>query len=816
MSMNIALTGLFAANTDLATTSDNIANAGTTGFKTARAEFGDLVNTMSIQREGMGVRLQKITQTFSQGSIENTGNTFDMAIAGEGFFRVDTGNQIVYTRAGSFRPDADGNIINNLGQNLTGYTVIESTPQATTEMQFDLIFNKDATRPGDAVIGNGATTGDGVVAGTAYSFSAVRLNPNAAIGETYATTGGTFTKTAANAWSLLTPNGGPAVNVTFDATTGALTAPVAPATGSTVGVPATSPDNFYNLTGLTESPIFLPEDPTTYNYSTSLKVFDTLGLDHNLKTYFRNTDNPTSDTWEVYHVLDNLPPIKGDNLVFTATTAGSTVATGGSQSIAFTEAQLGTGVGSALLAVDLDFSDIVLGSSFSTITLSANGAEGGERTISPLLGNLRIESDSMIPRRTSEVGLGLNLSAIEQEARPSTSVIYDLNLSSTATAPTVTTFDAANSLSYNYSTTMQVYDAKGSNHTLQTYFVYTGTPNEWQIYHKLDDKPSTPPTTGTPSVPAGAANTWTIDPTASPINAAANAIQSVTFTTAELGTGALPLTVDLDYSSIKQGVTNVINNLQATNPSADPATIDASNPANYQYASSLTVFDTLGVDHTLNLYFRKIADNNWSIYQNFEGIGGTNAERVGTILFDSLGLPLRAIDNTGTTNSQNQFSLNILGIYFGGGAGRQNIELNFADSTQFDSASIINSLAQNGYTMGQLVGVEPDSTGTIVARYSNNQTQAMGQVALANFANIQGLKRVGDNNWIASTESGLEKVGKPSSGMLGQVVAGSLEGSNTDMTKELVNMITAQRNFQANTQVVSTYNTLTQALFNIR
>lgn len=264
------------------------------------------------------------------------------------------------------------------------------------------------------------------------------------------------------------------------------------------------------------------------------------------------------------------------------------------------------------------------------------------------------------------------------------------------------------------------------------------------------------------------------------------------------------------------GVSSIVNNLMATNPSANPATIDSSNPDNYQYASSLTVFDTLGVDHTMNLYFRKIADNNWSIYRNFEGIGGTNAERVGTILFDSLGMPLKAIDNTGVTNPQTPFSLNILGIYFGGGAGRQNIELNFEDSTQFDSASIVNSLSQNGYTMGQLVGVEPDSTGTIVARYSNNQTQAMGQVALANFANIQGLKRVGDNNWIASTESGLEKVGKPSSGMLGQVVAGSLEGSNTDMTKELVNMITAQRNFQANTQVVSTYNTLTQALLNIR
>lgn len=375
MSMNIALTGLFAANTDLATTSDNIANAGTTGFKTARAEFGDLVNTMSIQREGMGVRLQKITQMFSQGSIENTGNTFDMAIAGEGFFRVDTGSQIVYTRAGSFRPDADGNIINNLGQNLTGYEVIESTPQATTEVNFTVTLDSASSAPG-----------------------------------------------------------------AFD-----------------------------------------PNDPTTYNYNTSLKVFDTLGLDHNLKTYFRYTG--AANTWNVYHVLDNLPPISGTNVVFSAMTSGSTVTTGGSQSIAFTEAELGTGVGSALLAVDLDFSDITIGSSFSTITLAANGAEGGTRTVSALLNNLSIDSAPMVPRRTSEVGLGLNLSAIEQEVRPSTQVLYDLNLDSTEIAP-VPAFDPDDSTSYNYSTTQQVYDALGFNHTLQTYFVKTANADEWQIYHK--------------------------------------------------------------------------------------------------------------------------------------------------------------------------------------------------------------------------------------------------------------------------------------------------------------------------------------------
>ena len=133
MSMNIALTGINAANKDLGVVSDNIANANTTGFKKARTEFGDLVNSMSLNREGMGVRLQGLTQTFSQGSIEDTGRTFDLAITGDGFFRItkDSGLKnddktsildVMYTRAGAFHTtppttnDTKSYIINNMGQ----------------------------------------------------------------------------------------------------------------------------------------------------------------------------------------------------------------------------------------------------------------------------------------------------------------------------------------------------------------------------------------------------------------------------------------------------------------------------------------------------------------------------------------------------------------------------------------------------------------------------------------------------------------------------------------------------------------------------
>ncbi|MDZ7621017.1 MAG: flagellar hook-basal body complex protein [Candidatus Competibacteraceae bacterium] len=130
MSLNIALTGINAANTDLGVVSDNIANANTTGFKRARAEFGDLVNSMSAQGSGLGVRLQRITQTFQQGSIETTGNAFDMAVVGDGFFQVKS-DQRSSTRARQFSRGYARFYCDNLLQNVQGYTVQVLEPTAS-------------------------------------------------------------------------------------------------------------------------------------------------------------------------------------------------------------------------------------------------------------------------------------------------------------------------------------------------------------------------------------------------------------------------------------------------------------------------------------------------------------------------------------------------------------------------------------------------------------------------------------------------------------------------------------------------------------
>jgi len=115
-----------------------------------------------------------------------------------------------------------------------------------------------------------------------------------------------------------------------------------------------------------------------------------------------------------------------------------------------------------------------------------------------------------------------------------------------------------------------------------------------------------------------------------------------------------------------------------------------------------------------------------------------------------------------------------------------------------------------------LATLDVDSTGVIYGRYNNGQSHAMGQIALANFSNVEGLRPVGNTSWAETFGSGQPALGAPGSASLGNIQSSALEQSNVDITKELVDMIASQRNFQANAQVVSVADTLTQTIINIR
>jgi flagellar hook protein FlgE len=140
--------------------------------------------------------------------------------------------------------------------------------------------------------------------------------------------------------------------------------------------------------------------------------------------------------------------------------------------------------------------------------------------------------------------------------------------------------------------------------------------------------------------------------------------------------------------------------------------------------------------------------------------------------------------------------------------------MNYGSLTQFGSGFSVNSLTQDGFTTGRVSGVDISDTGVIFARYTNGQSKALGQVALSNFANPQGLRQLGNTTWAETFDSGAALTGAPGSSSLGSLQSGALEQSNVDISQALVSMITAQRNYQANAQVISTASQITQTLIN--
>jgi flagellar hook protein FlgE len=150
------------------------------------------------------------------------------------------------------------------------------------------------------------------------------------------------------------------------------------------------------------------------------------------------------------------------------------------------------------------------------------------------------------------------------------------------------------------------------------------------------------------------------------------------------------------------------------------------------------------------------------------------------------------------------------------GAANLDFEIDFAGTTQFGAPFGVNALTQDGFATGVFSSTDIGETGIMQARFTNGQSRNLGQIVLANFSNPNGLRQQGDTTWVESFDSGAALVGAPGSSNLGLVQSGALEGSNVDLTEQLVGMITAQRNFQANAQVISTADAITQTIINIR
>jgi flagellar hook protein FlgE len=300
-----------------------------------------------------------------------------------------------------------------------------------------------------------------------------------------------------------------------------------------------------------------------------------------------------------------------------------------------------------------------------------------------VLSNLRVDSSNLAPKSTSVITIASNLN-------------------SSATTPTVATFDPTDTNSYTTTYSTPIYDSQGNEHTLSQYFAKTGT-NTWNMYSLIDGRNIQTPTSSTAD-----ATKLTFDSSGALITT---------------GTGAPDVT----------GSPNV----------------------------------SIGTDGVFNV-------NNW-VPAAKTAVGGT------------------------TTWASN-----------GASATAGGIKLNMLATTQTNSVSGAITQSQDGYATGQITAMNVDATGSMFATYTNGQSKIIGQVSLTNFANVQGLAPAGGTNWRETFASGIPVTGAPESGTLGSLTGQALEESNVDLTGELVNLIKAQSNYQANAKTISTESTVLQ------
>lgn len=255
----------------------------------------------------------------------------------------------------------------------------------------------------------------------------------------------------------------------------------------------------------------------------------------------------------------------------------------------------------------------------------------------------------------------------------------------------------------------------------------------------------------------------------------------------------------------------VVANLNSN--STVPGAFSTVNPGETSnFSAGVTVFDSLGNDHLVTVYFRKTSSNNWSWHALVDGgeltnpSSGVNVEAAtGTLTFDTQG----RLTASATTSSdfdfadatQNQTISFDFGTPTSLGTGLDGV-------TQFGSASTITNITQDGFASGSLSSLSIDAEGVISGNYTNGTTRQIAQVMLATFNNSQALARAGSNNYTETLSSGAPIIGSPASGGKGSIVSNTLEQSNVDLANELIKMVIIQRGFQANSRTITTVNDL--------
>ncbi|WP_322992364.1 flagellar hook-basal body complex protein [Limnohabitans sp.] len=774
MSFYTSLTGLNSATAQLAVTSNNIANVGTSGFKRSRADFGDIFSTSPLQKSssniGQGVSLKQVSQEFSQGNISTSGNSLDLAITGDGFFPLKTpdGLQDTYTRNGSFTLNDQNNVVNSTGQRLMAASVDSSGKADLTNLNALTIPPKTS--------------------GEAVETTKIQLGLNL-------------------------PADSAVITADFDRT-----------------------------------------NPSTYNKSTALTVYDSGGNGYLATVYYAKTQNATLDSpfskWQTYFFVgdtevkpalqqatdnvgsnyfvnkygDVLP--KSDPRVVPS--SGTTEMYSLDQLTDIRPSSPAKAVGTALPA------EVYAAGSFvedPTGSVSFKIKVDGATEPTEITYELQeTDKDPQVLARHLEIAINNVMGSLEDtEATEDTPAIVNARYGITVEFDPDTAKFSISSGTTGDGSSISIVEADAAAITT---LGLEEAPNLTVVAS------TTEALRGKPSLPAVLrGEVMTI-----------NTAKSVQVTSSNKD---FFVSVDGTVKKIELPFPTTYTNIEGFAKALQDEINTITDPETGRQVSGVTVaFDTktkqlsfttgtTGSNSAIqvtgsadwglaNTEMQFGATTDWKKLAQFTENGALQFVKNGEQTEDATGLSSKtewwpvyldrgelSFDLTGKPVSP-LTGMPFETAFLQGGKGALTMSIDFTKSTQYSSAFAVLSQSQDGAPEGELMGLNIGPDGLVNATYSNGSQVSLGKIVLANFSSPSGLRQVGDASYLASASSGSAKIGEAGSAGFGSIRAGATERANVDLTQELVDLITAQRNFQANAKAIETSSTMTSAIINIR
>jgi flagellar hook protein FlgE len=778
MSFYTSLTGLNSATAQLAVTSNNIANVGTSGFKRSRADFGDIFSTSPLQKSssniGQGVSLKQVSQEFSQGNISTSGNSLDLAITGDGFFPLKTadGLQDIYTRNGSFTLNDQNNVVNSTGQRLMAASVDSSGKADLTNLNALTIPSKTS--------------------GEAVETTKIQLGLNL-------------------------PADSAVITADFDRS-----------------------------------------NPSTYNKSTALTVYDSGGNGYLATVYYVKTQNATMDSpfskWQSYFFVGDTqvkPALQqatdtvgadlfvnkyGDVLPKTDSrvipSSGTTEMYSLDQLTDSRPSSAATAVGSTLGAATYNAGTGTLTGATGTLAFAISVDAGAAQTINYTL--KPADSDPEVLAKNIETAINNVLGALPdtqdntstpavneyaKNARYGTTVKFDPDTArfSIASGTTGDTSSIAISAADAKAVSLMGLGASPNlSVTASTNQALRGKPSEPAV---LSGEVMTINTAKSIQVTSSNKDFFvSVDGIATKVEMPFPTTYSNIDTFAKALQDKINTIVDSETGRKVQGVTVAFDPKTkqlnfTTGTTGSNSAIQVSGAADWGLANTEMQFGTTTEWKKLTQFTENGAlqfVKNGEQTEDGEGVSDKTEwwpvylDR-GELSFDLTGKPVSPLTDMPFETA-----------FLQGGKGALTMSIDFTKSTQYSSAFAVLSQSQDGAPEGELMGLNINPDGLVNATYSNGSQVSLGKIVLANFSSPSGLRQVGDASYLASASSGMAKIGEAGSAGFGSIRAGATERANVDLTQELVDLITAQRNFQANAKAIETSSTMTSAIINIR